>query len=70
LFVALIFSLVTQVLVIYLPVLQTAFHTSPLSGLDWLVAIGIASTLLVVMELVKLALRANAPAESRRSVGT
>ncbi len=67
LFAALIFSLVTQVLVIYLPVLQTAFHTSPLSGLDWLVAIGVASILLVVMELVKLALRANAPAQVRRS---
>ena len=44
-------------LVIYVPFLQTAFHTVPLSAFDWLVATGVASTLLIGMELVKLVLR-------------
>jgi Ca2+-transporting ATPase len=51
-------SLFTHVLVIYVPFLQTAFHTVPLSAFDWLIATGVAATLLVVMELVKLPLRA------------
>ena len=51
-------SLLTHVLVIYVPFLQTAFHTVPLSGFDWMVATAVASTLLIVMELVKLAQRA------------
>ena len=42
---------------IYVPFLQTAFHTVPLSATDWLVATGVAATLLVGMELVKLVLR-------------
>ena len=50
-------SLFTHVLVIYVPVLQTAFHTVALSALDWAIATGVASTLLIVMEMVKLALR-------------
>jgi Ca2+-transporting ATPase len=59
-------SLVAHVLVIYVPVLQTAFHTAPLAGRDWLVAIGVGATLLVIMEAVKLALwlqQRRAPAE-------
>jgi hypothetical protein len=63
------------VLVIYVPVLQTAFHTVALSLDDWLIATGVASTLLVGMEIAKLALRARrqaaaasvAHAESRPS---
>ena len=50
-------SLFTHILVIYVPVLQTAFHTVPLSTIDWLIATGVAATLLVVMELVKLTMR-------------
>jgi Ca2+-transporting ATPase len=50
-------SLFTHVLVIYVPVLQTAFHTVALSAFDWTIATGVAATLLVVMELTKLALR-------------
>ena len=44
-------------LVIYVPFLQTAFHTVALSAADWLVATGVAATLLVIVELVKLVLR-------------
>ena len=51
-------SLLTHVLVIYVPFLQTAFHTVPLSSLDWAITAGVAATLLIGMELVKLVLRA------------
>ena len=50
-------SLFTHVLVIYVPFLQTAFHTVPLSALDWAIATGVAATLLIGMEAVKLVLR-------------
>jgi Ca2+-transporting ATPase len=50
-------SLFTHVLVIYIPFLQSAFHTVPLSPADWAVATGVAATLLVLMELFKLGLR-------------
>jgi Ca2+-transporting ATPase len=50
-------SLATHVLVIYVPFLQTAFHTVPLSWFDWTVATVIAGTLLIGMELAKLVLR-------------
>jgi Ca2+-transporting ATPase len=50
-------SALTHVLVIYVPFLQVAFHTVPLSALDWLVATGVAAVLLLVMEAAKLALR-------------
>jgi Ca2+-transporting ATPase len=50
-------SLGTHMLVIYVPGLQAAFHTVPLTAVDWLVATGVASTLLFGMEAVKLGLR-------------
>ena len=43
-------SLFTHVLVIYVPFLQTAFHTVPLSPFDWAIATGVAATLLIGME--------------------
>jgi hypothetical protein len=45
------------VLVIYVPFLQTAFHTVALSATDWLVVTGVSATLLVIAELVKLVRR-------------
>lgn len=51
-------SLFTHVLVLYVPVLQTAFHTVALSAADWLIATTVAASLLAVVELVKLMLRA------------
>jgi len=60
-------SLAMHVLVIYVPFLQTAFHTVPLSLRDWAIATGVAATLLFGMEAVKLALRSQsgaAPATS------
>jgi Ca2+-transporting ATPase len=54
---AVILSLLTHVLVVYVPVLQSAFHTVALSTFDWAVATVVASTLLLVMEIAKLAMR-------------
>jgi Ca2+-transporting ATPase len=51
---AVLLSLLTHVLVIYLPVLQTAFHTVALTAEDWAVATAVAASLLVLMEVAKL----------------
>jgi Ca2+-transporting ATPase len=50
-------SLSTHVLVIYVPFLQTAFHTAPLSLFDWAVVTCVSALLLVGMEIFKLAIR-------------
>jgi Ca2+-transporting ATPase len=63
-------SLLTHVLVIYVPFLQTAFHTVALSGRDWIVATVVASSLLIIMEAIKLVYRMQhgpAPAPSAAS---
>jgi Ca2+-transporting ATPase len=57
-------SLVMHILVIYVPVLQTAFHTVPLTLGDWLIATVVAASLLVIMELVKFMLRSREPSET------
>ena len=51
-------SLFTHMLVVYTPVLQAAFHTMALSAADWLIATAVAASLLAVVELAKLVLRA------------
>lgn len=51
-------SLALHVLVIYVPVLRTAFSTVPLSGGDWLLATAVASSVLWVSEAIKWARRA------------
>jgi Ca2+-transporting ATPase len=61
LLIAVAFSLGTHVLVIYVPFLQTAFKTVPLSLTDWLVVTGISSSLLIAMELAKVVLRRKRP---------
>ena len=45
LLIAIAFSLTTHVPVIYVPFLQSAFHTVPLSLRDWLLAAAVAATL-------------------------
>ncbi|MEN6498864.1 MAG: HAD-IC family P-type ATPase, partial [Thermoguttaceae bacterium] len=52
---AVLFSAALQVMVIYVPFLQTAFGTVPLRPLDWLVCIAVASSVLWLVELAKLA---------------
>jgi Ca2+-transporting ATPase len=61
LLVAIAFALAAHVLVIYVPFLQMAFHTVPLSMTDWLIATGVSSTLLIGMEFAKILLRATRP---------
>jgi Ca2+-transporting ATPase len=55
---AVLLSLATHVLVIYVPVLQVAFHTVALTARDWVVTTLVAAVLLIGMEAVKLLLRA------------
>jgi Ca2+-transporting ATPase len=47
-------SLALQVAVVYTPLLQQAFGTTPLAPTDWLVCVAVASSVLWVMELRKL----------------
>ena len=61
LLVAVALSLGAHFLVIYLPFLQLAFHTVPLSMTDWLVAAAVSSTLLFGMEIAKVVLRSVRP---------
>ena len=80
LLVAVAFSLGAHLLVIYMPFLQLAFHTVPLTLTDWLVATAVASSLLIGMEVAKVVLRvvrpdpfaepAAAPARARPEPGT
>ena len=75
LLIAVALSLFTHVLVIYVPFLQTAFHTLPLSAFDWLVVTAVASTLLIAMEVAKIVVRAqhrsaNAVSEQLASEGS
>jgi len=46
-------SVVLQILVIYVPFLQAAFGTSPLSVLDWLVCLAVSSLVLWPIEALK-----------------
>jgi Ca2+-transporting ATPase len=64
---AVLLSLLTHIAVIYMPLLQTAFHTVPLSGLDWIIATGVAAVLLIAMELVKLIQRGSGPSRAQLS---
>jgi Ca2+-transporting ATPase len=57
---AVLFSLVLQAAVIYIPVLQQAFSTVPLSAGDWLFSAAVASSVLWLGELSKLIPRAKA----------
>ena len=61
LLVAIAFALGTHVLVVYVPFLQTAFHTVALTGTDWLVATAVSASLLAAMEIAKFFLRRYRP---------
>jgi P-type Ca2+ transporter type 2C len=54
LLVAIAFALGTHVLVVYVPFLQTAFHTVALTAQDWVVATAVSASLLVGMEIAKV----------------
>ena len=55
---ALAFGVVTQVLVVHVPLLQAAFGTAPLAPEQWLVCVALASVVLWFDELRKVAIRA------------
>jgi Ca2+-transporting ATPase len=57
LLVAIAFALGTHVLVVYVPILQTAFHTVALTAQDWVVATAVSASLLIAMEIAKIFLR-------------
>jgi Ca2+-transporting ATPase len=50
-------SVALQIAVVYVPFLQVAFETAPLSLLDWLVCLVVASSVLWFIELMKLIAR-------------
>jgi Ca2+-transporting ATPase len=54
---AIIFSVVLQVLVVYVPFLQRAFGTVARTGADWLFCASVASSVLWLREAGKLARR-------------
>lgn len=58
LWLTLLLSVVLQVAVIYIPVLNTAFGTTPLSLTDWGVALALGSVVLWAAEAKKLIMRA------------
>jgi Ca2+-transporting ATPase len=60
-------SLALQVAVIYVPFLQQAFSTVSLSATDWLQCVAVASSVLWLRELTKLAQRWRLLRETRRS---
>jgi Ca2+-transporting ATPase len=61
LLVAIAIALGTHILVIYVPLLQTAFHTVALSAQDWGIAAAVSSSLLIGMEIAKVFLRGLRP---------
>lgn len=56
---AIVGSVVLQVLVVYTPGLQRAFGTTALSGGDWLLCAGVASSVLWLREIGKAMVRAS-----------
>jgi Ca2+-transporting ATPase len=58
LWVAIFVSIGLQVIVIYTPFLQTAFHTTALSAVDWVVCAVVGSTVLWLVEVKKLVMAA------------
>jgi Ca2+-transporting ATPase len=46
-------SIILHFVVLYTPALQRAFHTVPLGWMDWMICIGIGSTVLILGEITK-----------------
>jgi P-type Ca2+ transporter type 2C len=51
-------SIVLQILVVHIPLLQRAFGTTDLNGTDWLFCAAVASSVLWLREVSKLLTRA------------
>jgi P-type Ca2+ transporter type 2C len=64
---AVLSTVLLQLAVLYIPFLQTAFRTVPLSLSDWVMIIPLASTTLITMELAKyLELKTKSKSENTR----
>ncbi len=50
---AVLTTVILQLIVIYVPIFQTAFRTVPLSFFEWGIVLALASTTLISMEIVK-----------------
>ena len=68
LWLAIALSMVLQVAVVYVPFLQQAFGTVPLSGADWLHCLAVASAVLWLRELSKVVARTVAARAVRTAV--
>lgn len=62
LWIALAGVVLLQVAVVHVPFLQSVFDTTSLTATQWLLAVGIASSIMILDELRKLVLRARRPA--------
>ena len=51
---AIAWEITLLMLIIYVPALQTAFRTYALSGQDWAISVGAASTIFIGVEIFKL----------------
>jgi Ca2+-transporting ATPase len=58
---AVVLALLLQAAVIYVPFLQHAFSTTPLSAADWLLCAAVGSSVLWLRELTKLIGRRTGP---------
>ena len=45
--------------IVYVPALQGPFNTYPLDGIDWVVSVSAAATLIIVAEIYKAAYRSS-----------
>ena len=54
---AIALSVILQITVVYLPVLNTIFGTMPLAAIDWLWVLLVSSTVLIFGEIMKLVLK-------------
>ena len=61
---AILLSVVAQAAVVYVPILQRAFSTVPLSAADWLRCTAVASSVLWLREAAKVVVRATRPVSS------
>ncbi len=67
---AVLITIILQLMVIYVPFLQTAFRTVPLSLSEWGVVLALASTTLISMELVKYFSRKSSPGKNPRKTNS
>jgi len=58
-------TLSLQICAVYVPFLQTALHTVPLSLTDWLIMLGVAAPLFVISEFAKALLRPKSRGKGR-----